>query len=142
MGTEHDGERVLDREDCLRRLRRGGIGRVAVTVAALPAIYPVSYDMWDDNVVFAMIAGTKLVKATLKAVVAFEVDDIETVDHRWSVTVVGLADEITDDGPLARLRELHLAPWVGDTKAVAFVRIRTDLIYGRERAALLSDRAH
>ncbi|MDQ1428600.1 MAG: hypothetical protein QOK39_2076 [Acidimicrobiaceae bacterium] len=141
MGTERYGERVLDREDCLRHLRRGGTGRVAVTVAALPAIYPVSYDTWDDDVVFAMIAGTKLVRATLGAVVAFEVDDIETVDHRWSVTVVGLADEIADSKQLARLRALHLAPWVGDTKAVAFLRIRTDLIYGRERTAELSGRA-
>jgi nitroimidazol reductase NimA-like FMN-containing flavoprotein (pyridoxamine 5'-phosphate oxidase superfamily) len=142
MRTERVGERVLDREQCLRRLRRGGIGRVAVTVAALPAIYPVSYDMWGDDVVFAMIAGTKLVRATLGAVVAFEVDDIETVDHHWSVTVVGLADEIVDVQQLSRLRELHLAPWAGDKEAVAFVRIRTDLIYGRERTALLSGRAH
>jgi nitroimidazol reductase NimA-like FMN-containing flavoprotein (pyridoxamine 5'-phosphate oxidase superfamily) len=141
MGSERVGERVLDREQCLRRLRRGGIGRVAVTVAALPAIFPVSYDSWGDDVVFAMIAGTKLVRATLGAVVAFEVDDIESVDHHWSVTVVGLADEIVDSQQLARLQELHLAPWAGDTETVVFVRIRTDLIYGRERTVLLSGRA-
>ena len=50
------------------------LGRVAVTMDALPAIFPVDFPLVGDEIVFLTGEGTKLSAARLGKVVAFEAD--------------------------------------------------------------------
>lgn len=124
---------VLSRDDCLRRLGPTGIGRVAVSFGALPAVLPVNYAVLDGDVVFQTTPGTKLAAATRNAVVAFEVDDIDRLSHMgWSVMVVGPAHEVTDPAELAATGRLPLTRWVRGGGPPSVVRIRAARISGRQ----------
>lgn len=132
---EHPRDRLVEltREECLLRLGRGGVGRVAVSVGALPAILPVNYAMVDGDVVFCTGAGTKLEAALKSAVVAFEIDDAEAMSHSgWSVLVVGVARVVEDPSTLVRSgRFPAVSPWAGGDRN-RFVRIETAVITGRQ----------
>ena len=126
------GLRILSTAECFLRLGRGGIGRVAVTIKALPAIFPVNYAVLDGDVVFRSADGSKLNAAANHAVVAFEVDDSETMSHTgWSVLVVGHAHVVSEPDDLARVAALPLSPWSPGADD-AYVRIATSVISGRE----------
>ena len=115
-GVTTSAMEVLTPAECLSYLRQAPVGRIAVTVDALPVILPVNFLVLDDEVVFRTVAGTKLAAATSHAVVAFEVDD-HAADGRsgWSVMVQGMASEVTDPGRLDRIRSAGLASWaLGD----------------------------
>jgi len=104
---------------------------VAVSVGALPAIFPVNYATLDGDVVFRSGPGTKLTAAVRGSVVAFEVDEADRFDHTgWSVMVVGPAHQITDPDERAQARALPLASWAPDRGDV-FVRIEARLVSGR-----------
>ncbi len=122
---------VLSVDECRRRIGREGVGRVAVTVNALPAIFPVNYATLDGDIVFRTGPGTKLDAAIAGAVVAFEIDDIDYVEHTgWSVLVVGIARTITDPAERARAGALPLAVWAGGDRD-RFVRLQTEVVSGR-----------
>ena len=97
MDVDRNGLEVLDRDECLRLLDSATLGRVAVTSAAVPTVLPVNFRLAGDRIVFRTGKGTKLAAATRNAVVAFEVDDIDPVQHtEWSVVVTGVACPIVD----------------------------------------------
>jgi nitroimidazol reductase NimA-like FMN-containing flavoprotein (pyridoxamine 5'-phosphate oxidase superfamily) len=131
MESDRNGMVVLSREECLRRLGRTGIGRIAVTVGALPAVFPVNYATREGDVYFRTAAGTKMAAAVRHAVVAFEVDDLDRFAHTgWSVLVSGPAEVVEDLERLDGLRHLPLARWV-DGLPDTLVRVRSDLVSGR-----------
>lgn len=88
-----DDDRVHERlghEECLRLLSTTGIGRLAYTQSALPAVRPVSFLLRADAVLIPARAGSPLVDAVRGAVVAFETDRYDEADRTgWTVTVVG-----------------------------------------------------
>jgi nitroimidazol reductase NimA-like FMN-containing flavoprotein (pyridoxamine 5'-phosphate oxidase superfamily) len=102
----------LDKAECLRLLAGREIGRVVFTDAALPAAQPVTYLLDDEEIVFRTNGGGKLAAATRNAVVAFQVDRIDT-DTRagWTVLGVGQAYEVVVPDRLAELAERMPAPW-------------------------------
>ena len=121
---------VLSEEQCLDLLARRQVGRVGVTVGAIPAIFPVHYAMLGRSVVFRSDRGTKLGAALEHAVVAFEVDDVdESGSGGWSVLVVGVARELTGDD-LAEALALPLDQW-SPAGAEHMVSISPDLVSGR-----------
>ena len=131
MQLDRHGLEVIDRSECLTLLRTRSVGRVAVTVAALPAIFPVNFAVMDDDIVFRSSPGSKLTAAAQRAVVAFEVDDVDNLYHSgWSVLVVGPASEITHPDELARAAELPLTPWAPGSKG-HYIRIHCELVSGR-----------
>jgi nitroimidazol reductase NimA-like FMN-containing flavoprotein (pyridoxamine 5'-phosphate oxidase superfamily) len=123
---------VLSREQCLSLLGKVPVGRIGITVGALPVILPVNFAMLEDSVIFHTIPGTKLSAATENNVVAFEVDHYEA-DGRssWSVLVQGVASEVTE--PLALQFSLSAlgAPWGVGEVANRVVKIDVDLVTGR-----------
>lgn len=121
---------VLDPEDCLRRLGRNGIGRIAVTVGALPAIFPIGYAIHEGCVYFRTAAGTKLAAASSGTVVAFEVDHVDPIAHRgWSVVIVGPAAIV--DSSSDGLERLPIPKWVSGGPE-HLVRVSPVLVSGRE----------
>jgi uncharacterized protein len=132
VGTGHGIEEIAPAE-CLRLLASVTVGRVGVTIDALPAVLPVNFAMSEGAVVFRTVPGTKLDAATAGAVVAFEVDAHGTADHpgSWSVLVRGIARELTQPSELAKARALPLEPWTRNQGADRFVRIEPTVLTGR-----------
>jgi uncharacterized protein len=104
--------RMLERGDCLRRLAGCGVGRVVFTDSAMPAIQPVNYFLDDEEIIFRTSRDSKLATATRHAIVAFEVDEIDTLTGTgWSVVGIGEAYEVVDPVRLARFATPLPEPW-------------------------------
>lgn len=122
---------ALNRRQCLDLLQEVRVGRLVFTEDALPAVQPVNFRLWRDDVVIRVAGGPKLAAATDNQVVAFQTDELDA-DLRtgWSVTVVGHAEPITDVEELVELSGTFLQPWVNGRRD-HFVRIRTEKMTGR-----------
>ena len=123
--TDRNGLQVLDRDECLRLLETCTIGRVGITSGALPVILPVNFRLVGDQIVFRTGIGTKLDAATRGAVVAFEADAHDAVEHTgWSVLVTGIARQVpaVDADWIPR--------WAPDGQSCV-VAISTELVTGR-----------
>jgi uncharacterized protein len=130
-GFDRNGLEILDRKECLRLLATATLGRVGVSLGALPVILPVNFRLVGDRIVFRTGIGTKLDAATDNAVVAFEADEIEPFSHTgWSVTVTGESREVTAPDALMRIRAANLPRWAptGDGR---IVEVDTTVISGR-----------
>jgi nitroimidazol reductase NimA-like FMN-containing flavoprotein (pyridoxamine 5'-phosphate oxidase superfamily) len=131
--VDRNGLEVLGRDECLRLLATATIGRVGLSSAALPSVLPVNFRLVGDRVLFRTGRGSKLDAATRNAVVAFEVDDFDLMDHTgWSVVVVGVARDMTDDevAELDARDRVRVARWVPgpDDRMVA---VFCELVSGR-----------
>ncbi|WP_396834994.1 pyridoxamine 5'-phosphate oxidase family protein [Mycobacterium sp. ITM-2016-00316] len=123
---------VLNRRQCLDRLAQVRVGRLVFTEDALPAIQPVNFRVWRDDVVIRVAGGPKLQAATANQVVAFEADVLDAdLRNGWSVTVVGHAEPITGVDDLVDVAGTFIEPWVQGRRD-HFIRIRTDRMTGRE----------
>jgi len=121
----------MDEAESLGLLAEQRVGRVAVTIGAVPAVFPVNFALLDGTIVFRTAAGTKLDAATRNSVVAFEVDEVDPVYHEgWSVLVVGVADELTDPATLRQALELPLAAWAPGSRD-HIVCVRPEFVSGR-----------
>jgi nitroimidazol reductase NimA-like FMN-containing flavoprotein (pyridoxamine 5'-phosphate oxidase superfamily) len=133
MEIDRNGLEVLDRGECLQLLDQVTLGRVAVTTAALPTILPVNFRRDGDRIVFRTGEGTKLAAATRNAVVAFEVDEFNPVDHTgWSVVVTGVARPVVDTTDLAGLAELEIPHWPAKGNG-SMVEVSIELVSGRRQ---------
>jgi nitroimidazol reductase NimA-like FMN-containing flavoprotein (pyridoxamine 5'-phosphate oxidase superfamily) len=122
--------RELSAEECREMLRPGGIGRVALSVGALPAIFPVRFAVLGHDVVVKVAAEGKVAAALPGAVVAFEADAMAPERaYGWSVLVVGVAELISDAERVAAARAPSLSRWGGDDDQ--FTRIPCERISGR-----------
>ena len=125
---------ILSKSDCLMLRRSAPIGRIGVSIGALPVILPVNFVVVDTDIVIRTTAGTKLAAATANAVVAFEVDGIDACScSGWSVLVQGIAAAVTDPSELEQLSQLALEPWTGTDGH--YIRIATRLVSGRRLTA-------
>jgi uncharacterized protein len=126
----NDWLHVLSEQECRWLLEQAHIGRVAVNVDGVPAIFPVNYGLLEGDVVFMTGEGTKLRAAVRNATVAFEIDGHDTRTHSgWSVVVVGATSELTS-AQLQDAGRLRLEPWAGGDRDHV-VRISPDSITGR-----------
>ncbi|WP_395297649.1 pyridoxamine 5'-phosphate oxidase family protein [Kitasatospora hibisci] len=84
----------LDETRALELLAGTPVGRVVYTLGALPAVLPVPFRVDEHGgVLFAVDAGSELVRAVDGAVTAFEADDVDDGDGTgWFVTVLGRAE--------------------------------------------------
>ena len=121
---------VLTEEECYALLRDvATVGRVGVSVAAVPEILPVNFAMVDGTIVFGTRQGTKLHAATRSAVLAFEVDDSDA-SSGWSVLVVGRSAEVTESREIAAALAVIPDGWVpGEHEHV--VRLTPSRVTGR-----------
>jgi hypothetical protein len=86
----------LSYDDCLDRLARKRLGRLAVVVGHYPQVFPVNYRLDDRIVVFRTHRGTTLLAAN-HANVGFHVDHVdEATRSGWSVMIQGMAEDVTD----------------------------------------------
>lgn len=129
--VDRNGLEVLEHDECLRLLATARLGRVGITVGALPVVLPVNFRLVGDRIVFRTSVGTKLDAATKNAIVAFEVDDVEPFSHSgWSVVAIGQVREVTEPAELATLATAMIPRWA-PTLQDRTVEISTEMISGR-----------
>jgi nitroimidazol reductase NimA-like FMN-containing flavoprotein (pyridoxamine 5'-phosphate oxidase superfamily) len=121
----------LNRETCLHLLGTATVGRVGVSIDALPAVFPVFLTVLDDAVVFRTVPGTKLAAAANGSIVAVEADEFDAeTGEGWSVLVRGVAREMDRDGRAAAARRFLKRTWIDDA-AEHLIEVSTDLVTGR-----------
>lgn len=124
-------EKLTSRES-MRLLGTVSLGRVAFTARALPAIRPVNHVIDGDFIIIRTDGGASITSeltAQPGAVVAYQADMIDYAEHLgWSVTVVGVARQLTDLGEAIPYRQA-LRPWVTGTRDQV-IAIHADLITG------------
>ena len=114
---------MLSRDECFGLLASAHVGRVGLSMGALPVVLPVNFALDRDSVVFRTGEGAKYEAAVSNTVVAFEVDHVDPLYHAgWSVLVTGVANLVTEPTEVARLAALPIRPWA-DGKRGHYVRI-------------------
>lgn len=124
---------ALSEQECLDRLRLTSVGRLGLSVAALPVIVPINFTVVsDDSVIFCTGPGQKLTAADDGNVACLEVDDFDSFNHLgWSVLVTGRLSRVTDPEDLAMAGQLPVQPWRHFATEPSFVRLSTELLSGR-----------
>lgn len=121
----------LSASECWRLLRTEEVGRLAVSIADHPDIFPVNYTVDGESVVFRTGAGTKLAAAVLGKAVAFEIDGYDPLaGDAWSVVLKGSAREVAHMIEYFEADELPLFPWHASPKP-NIVRIEPVEVTGR-----------
>ena len=125
------GLEILTEDECLRLVKAEQLGRVALSIGALPTIFPVNYQMLGGDIVFRTGEGVKRRAALLGTVIGFEVDRIDpTIQTGWSVLVVGMATELSGEVT----ENLTVSPWAAGERP-HWVRVRPEFISGRRIVA-------
>ena len=126
-----NGMTVLDDGECWRLLAETAVGRLAVSIANHPDIFPVNHVIDEGTIVFRTAEGTKLAAATLGIGVAFEIDGYDPEGGQaWSVVAYGVAHEMEALDELMAAEELPLFPWNASPKH-RWVRVQVDEVSGR-----------
>lgn len=126
-----EGLELLTEEQCLQLLTLGEVGRVGISMGAMPAIFPVNYRFIEGSILFRTSPGSKLCAATEGAVVAFEVDDYDTSRRAgWSVLVVGRAEVVHDLEMTYKVLDAQLEP-MAEGNRTSIVRIEPSFVSGR-----------
>lgn len=133
MELDRNGLEVLGREECLALLHTVPVGRIGLSMHALPVVLPVNFVVDDelDRLVLRTAEGAKLRAALMGAVVAFEADVIDPMSHTgWSVLVRGSSSVLNNRADIDEARQLPLRPWANEATDF-WVTVTTDLVSGR-----------
>ncbi len=91
----------LTPSECLELLAQVEIGRIALSMDALPVILPVAFALIDDQVHFRSIRDSKMDAAVDNRVVAFESGAYEPeTGTGWSVLVQGMTQAVHESDSL------------------------------------------
>ena len=131
MFNHADGNPVLelDEEQSWKLIDATKHGRLVVSVAGEPDIFPVNYLTSDRKVYLRTAPGNKLAQLTINSRVLFETDGILS-DEAWSVVVRGTARVRTNSAELAAVEDLGLKTWVPTLKDF-YVEIVPTSVSGR-----------
>jgi uncharacterized protein len=123
--------RLLCRDECLDLLATVPIGRVAVSVGALPAIFPINFELDDDGVLFGAMADSRLAKATHGNIVAFQADAYDPIERSgWSVLGVGPATRLSSTNDPRHVYRSIPEPWTMGEAPEHLMRIELGQLSG------------
>lgn len=121
----------LSISQCWTYLRAAEIGRLCVTTADGPDVFPINFLVDGGSLVFRSDFGTKLAAIDTDPRVAFEIDGCHTsTDRAWSVVLHGKARRVIDAREGIDAVELGVAPWQPGDKS-CWIRILPAEISGR-----------
>jgi nitroimidazol reductase NimA-like FMN-containing flavoprotein (pyridoxamine 5'-phosphate oxidase superfamily) len=131
MFIHTDGNPVLelDDEQSWQLLEATKHGRIVVSVAGEPDIFPVNYVTSDQKIYLRTAPGNKLAQLTINSKVLFETDGILS-DEAWSVVLRGTARVLTNSAELEAVEALQLKTWVPTLKDF-YVEIVPTSVSGR-----------
>lgn len=131
LATEH-----LEEAECLRLISPGGIGRLAYSSMAGPAVLPVSYKLYEGTILFRTSQDSPVGEdlrtgiAGAEYKVAFEVDRLSIAGPEgWFVFIHGAAHHVDSDAERASVVQAAVEPWPTG-EGVHFVRIIPTFITG------------
>jgi hypothetical protein len=127
---------VLEREECLRLVAPGGIGRVAFNGSHGPTVLPVNYKLHDGAIVFRTSYGGPMdqdLRTGVEGVeikIGFQVDRIdEARQEGWSVLIQGPAHHVPEE-EVAMVSDAGVTPWAGGERHL-YIRIVAHQVTGR-----------
>jgi len=121
----------LGRSECETLLRRGLVGRVAVSTPTGPHILPLNYAVSEGDVVVCTTPYSLLGTYGRDNLLAFEVDHFEYPRQRgWSVVVRGRASVVDGSEELRTLIRVLPRPWARGTRSL-YLRIPLTEVTGR-----------
>ncbi|MCU1436222.1 MAG: hypothetical protein JWR71_2947 [Pseudarthrobacter sp.] len=131
MFTHEDGNPILelDDEQSWELLEATKHGRIVVSVAGEPDIFPVNYVTSGQKIYLRTAPGNKLAQLTINSKVLFETDGILS-DEAWSVVLRGTARVLTTSAELEGVEALGLKTWVPTLKDF-YVEILPTSVSGR-----------
>jgi uncharacterized protein len=130
---DHDNPVIeLTEDECWDLLIGTMLGRLAVSVADKPELYPVNFMAHDRRILIRTMQGTKLVSMAINNKVALEADG-RSLHSVWSVVVKGTARELTTEAEITTAEQLSLRPWTASLKTT-YVEITPSQISGRRIA--------
>jgi hypothetical protein len=100
--------------DCLALMKRSGVGRVAITIGALPVVVPICYCVTGGHILFFIGQRSKEISALSGTVIAFETNSQDAPigeAFRWSVQVTGTARVVADHVRAAAAAAAGLRPF-------------------------------
>jgi uncharacterized protein len=105
---------ILDSDECWKLLGHTSVGRLAVVVDGQPDVFPVSFKLDGQGLLFRTGSGTKLQAMEANSLVALEADSVSAeFGLAWSVVVKGKAVQDTAAGPALNEVRRGLFPWQG-----------------------------
>ena len=119
----------LDDEQSWRLLEGTKHGRLVVSVAGEPDIFPVNYVTSARKLYLRTAPGNTLAQLTINSSVLFETDGILS-EEAWSVVLRGKARVLSNSAELAAVEELGLKTWVPTLKDF-YVEIEPTSVSGR-----------
>ena len=127
MSDVWTGFQTMTAAECRRLLSSREIGRLAVSVGALPLVLPVQYSLQADRLLLRTPGHHEVRHAIDGDVVGFQADQLD-LRHGvgWSVSVTGTVHVVTD-AP----RDAVVHGWFSDGVVLA---MGTDLIVGHRVA--------
>jgi nitroimidazol reductase NimA-like FMN-containing flavoprotein (pyridoxamine 5'-phosphate oxidase superfamily) len=130
MDTDAEGPiELLGEDECWELLHSSSLGRLAVSVANEPNIYPMNFVAADQRLLCRTSPGTKLAELTVNSHVAFEIDGVGA-DGAWSVVVKGSAHALAKQSEIDAADELSLRSMIPTLKYV-YVEITPHEVTGR-----------
>jgi uncharacterized protein len=131
MFDHQDGNPILqlDDEQTWKLVEGAKHGRLVVTVAGEPDIFPVNYVVGGRKLFLRTAPGDKLAELTINAKVLFETDGVLS-DEAWSVVLRGTARVLDKSADIAAAEALGLKSWVPTLKDF-YVEITPTSVSGR-----------
>ncbi|WP_284764258.1 pyridoxamine 5'-phosphate oxidase family protein [Arthrobacter sp. efr-133-R2A-63] len=120
---------VLNEEECWNILLGATLGRLALSIANEPEIYPINFVAHDRKILLRTNPGEKLFALTINDKVAFETDGVGS-ESVWSVVVKGRARQL-ESGAEIEAAERIPRQQLTSTKKRVFVEIIPTSITGR-----------
>lgn len=121
----------LTPEQCWKLLAETSVGRLALTIDNQPDVFPVSYKVDGESVVFRTGGGRKLEAIHDDARVALEADAVSgEFGVAWSVVIRGLASVMPTDDQALNAATQGMFPWQGVGKD-HLIRVVPQQITGR-----------
>ena len=120
----------LDEDESWQLLSRHEVGRLATTAGGILDIFPITYVVDNQSIVFRTGPGTKLVELTINDQVVFEIDHYDEREG-YSVIVHGTAEQLDSIADIDYAQTLPL-PSLFPTERPRYVRINPTRVSGRK----------
>lgn len=130
MNSDEEPGVVLSRDEAWELLEGSRFGRLAVSVANQPDVFPLNYVTSADRIWIRTNPGTKLAELTVNSLVAFEVDEVSG-GTAWSVVAKGTARVVESQTEIDAADLLPLEPWV-KTRKWTYVEVTPTSVSGRK----------
>ncbi len=124
-----DPVKVLNEEECWSILLGATLGRLALSIANEPEIYPINFVAHDGKILLRTNPGEKLFALTINDKVAFETDGTDE-QSVWSVVVKGKARQLESGAEIEAAERIPRQQLTSPRKRV-FVEIVPTSITGR-----------